>query len=270
MSLSDGSALGRSASTESLSLIDHIFIIRTLLLRDLRLKYLSHPAGIFLEFLRPTLVCGLHYFVFWATGRVFAASIPLEQFIWGGFMIWFIFSTVTAMLHSGRVSMKLPFPGVSAMHVRIAVCIWPVIIFTCFTYISVALMKIFGDNIDFPNIPLSAVLILLTAAIGFGWGLLIEGLGRMVPLIEPVTHFIPWLLFLSSGIYFSTANLPPQILIVDLYNPMLHLLEFERYAFDPGYPVFLVNLTYPAICAAVLLLLGLALNRHIRRVPLHT
>jgi capsular polysaccharide transport system permease protein len=185
-------------------------------------------------------------------------------------MIWFIFSTITAVLHSARVGMKVPFPGVSTMHVRIALCIWPVIIFTCFTYISVAMMKIFGDNIDLPNVPLSALLILLTAAIGFGWGLLIEGVGRMFPLVEPVTHFIPWLLFLSSGIYFSTATLPPEVLMVDLYNPVLHLLEFERSAFDPGYPIALVNLTYPTFCAGVFVLLGLTLNRYIRRVPLHT
>jgi capsular polysaccharide transport system permease protein len=269
VSVSDGSLLGRSGSTGSVTLVDHIFIIRALLLRDLRLKYLSQPAGIFLEFLRPTLVCVLHYVVFLATGRPMAANIRLEQFIWGGFTIWLIFSTIAAMLHSARVGMKPPFPGATTMHMRMALAIWPVIVFTSFTYISVGLMIVFGDGIKFPDIPLTALLIFLTLAIAFGWGLLIEGIGRLVPLIAPITHFIPWLLFLSSGIYFSTATIPPQILAVDLFNPVLHLVEFERYAFDPGYPVYMVNLTYPALCAAILPLLGLALNRHIRRVQWH-
>jgi ABC-type polysaccharide/polyol phosphate export permease len=111
---------------------------------------------------------------------------------------------------------------------------------------------------------LTAYLVLLTAMIGLGFGLLSEAICRVVPILQPFFHLFPWLIFLSSGIYFSIVNVPEQLAIVDVYNPVLHLVEYERYAFDPGYPIGLVSLWYPAACAAGLLLLGLAMNRHFR------
>ena len=124
MSLVGGSSLGEAGLRQSMSIADHIFIIRALLLRDLRLKYFNRPSGFFLEFLRPTLVCVLHYFVFWAMGRPMPANISLEQFVWGGFTIWFVFSQIAGALHSPRFSNRHPFPGVSAMHMRVAASIW--------------------------------------------------------------------------------------------------------------------------------------------------
>jgi ABC-type polysaccharide/polyol phosphate export permease len=41
------------------------------------------------------------------------------------------------------------------------------------------------------------------------------------------------------------------------FNPLLHLVEYERYAFDPGYPIALVNLGYPTVFAMSLIMLAL-------------
>jgi capsular polysaccharide transport system permease protein len=265
VSLSDDIFLGSLRSGRSISIVDHIFIVRALVLRDLRLKYMSRPMGFFLEFLRPTLVDGLHLLVFSVMGRPMAANIPLEQFIWAGFMIWFIFSTIANGLLAPRT--RPPLPNVSAMHMRLATATWPIIFFTFYTYFSVALMMLFGDNIQFPDVPLTALVVLITASLAFGWGLAIEGLERMVPLIQPLVHFIPWLLYLTAGIYFSLPEVPPEIAAFDLINPVLHLLEYERHAFDPGYPVSEVSLLYPSLLAAGFLMVGVTLNRRLRRTP---
>jgi capsular polysaccharide transport system permease protein len=98
----------------------------------------------------------------------------------------------------------------------------------------------------------------------FGWGLAGEALCRAMPVLEPIFHFLPWLVFLTSGVYFSFESVPLPMAMVDIYNPVLHLTEFQRYAFDPGYPIRFLSLSYPAVCAAAFLGVGLVMNRYFR------
>jgi capsular polysaccharide transport system permease protein len=246
-------------------LIDHFLIVRALILLNLRSKHFANQAGILMEFLRPTVVCILHYVLFLVLNKTFPPGIKMEQVVWAAFTIWFTVSQIyMALLPHRRTAHTLRFPGVSAMHMRLALCAWPVILYATFCYGSVFVMIIFGDNIAVPNVPLTAFIMLLSAMLGFGWGLLGEGICRAVPALDPVFHVLPWLVFISCGIYFSIATTPQILASIFVYNPVLHLVEYERYAFEPGYPVTLVNLWYPAACAAGLLLVGLALNRRLR------
>jgi ABC-type polysaccharide/polyol phosphate export permease len=248
----------------STGIVGHILIIRALLLRNLRLRYQNRPAGLFAEFVRPAVVCILHYFTFWAINKKMPPGVSLEQFIWAAFLVWFAFSQIYFNLERTRSSGSANFPGVSAMHLRLAICAWSLTVNAVFTCVSVLLMMVFGDNIAFPDVPLTAFVLLLTAMLGLGLGMLSEAVCRVVPFLELFFHLFPWLIFLSSGIYFSVVNVPRQLAVVDLYNPVLHLVEYERYAFDSGYPITLVSLWYPTACATGFLLLGLALNRRLR------
>jgi ABC-type polysaccharide/polyol phosphate export permease len=230
-------------STRPVYLTDHIFIIRALILRNIRLKYFRRPAGFFLEFLQPTLVCILHYFIFGLINKAMPPGVSLEQFIWGSFPIWFIFSHIYFVLEKARPSARPPFPGVTAMHMRLAICAWPVIANATFCFVSVFLMNVFGDHVPIPDVPLTALIMMITAMIAFGFGLTCEGITRVVPIIGPIIHFLPWLVFLTCGIYFSIVSLPPEMEFIGSYNPILNLIEYERHAFNPGYPVFLVTLS---------------------------
>jgi ABC-type polysaccharide/polyol phosphate export permease len=251
-------------ATRSTGIVDQILIIRALLLRNLRLRYLNHPTGLFADFLRPAVVCIFHYFTFWAMNKKMPPGVSLEQFIWGAFLVWFTFSQIYFTLERARSRGTPRFPGVTAMHMRLAICAWSLTANVIFAYVSVLLMMVFGDNIALPDVPLTAFILLLTAMLGLGFGMLSEAICRVVPFLELFFHLFPWLIFLSSGIYFSIVNAPRQLAVVDLYNPVLHLVEYERYAFAPGYPITLVSLWYPAACATGVLLVGLALNRRLR------
>jgi capsular polysaccharide transport system permease protein len=216
------------------------------------------------EFLRPAIACVVHYFVFWALNKLMPPGVSLEQFIWAAFVVWFtLIQTYQGLQQPNRTNAP-PFPGVSRMHMRLAICAWAVLANATFCYVSVFIMMIFGDNIGIPNIPLTALILLIAAAMGFGIGLLVEAICRVVPLLDPVFHLMPYIMFISAGIYFSTATEPPVMAAIFVYSPILHLIEYERYAFNPGYPVGFVSLTYPAFCAAALLVLGLTANRRFR------
>ena len=69
---------------------------------------------------------------------------------------------------------------------------------------------------------------------------------------------------MTAGLYFSLSLTPPEIAAWFWYNPLIHLLDYERHAFDPGYPVALLDLRYPAVVAAGTLLFGLLVHRGTR------
>jgi ABC-type polysaccharide/polyol phosphate export permease len=49
------------------------------------------------------------------------------------------------------------------------------------------------------------------------------------------------------------------------YNPLIHLAEYQRHAFDTGYPVFYARLWYPTLVLLGLLFFGLAADRALAR-----
>jgi ABC-type polysaccharide/polyol phosphate export permease len=190
--------------------------------------------------------------------------IPVESFVWAAFTVWFTFGGIWQPVKSTRTMPPVPYPGVSAMHHRIALAVWPLVLNATFCYVSVALMIIFGDNVSLPNIPLTALILVITAALSLGLGLVIGALCQAVPLIEPVAHILPYIMLLGSGLYFSITDIPRFMQEIMIWSPVLHLVEYERHAFDSGYPIGLVSLWYPTFWAAGLLIVGLAMTKRFR------
>jgi ABC-type polysaccharide/polyol phosphate export permease len=252
-------------SARPVYLIDHILIIRALILRNLRLKHGHRPMGFFAEFLRPTVIDVTHYYIFSAMGKPMPGGIPVEEFVWAGFAVWMTFTGIWMPIKGSRAAPAVPFPGVSAMHMRIAICAWPVMINSVFVYGSFALMMLFGDNnIVFPNVPLFGLILVITAVFGMGMGLVIGAACRVAPMIDPFLHILPWFMLIGSGIYGSITSSPRYLQEILVWSPPLHLVEYARYAFDPGYPTSLVNLWYPSLWAIGLMLLGLSLTKRYR------
>jgi len=245
-------------------LTDHILIIRALILRTLRLKYRGRPAGFMMEFLRPTVMNVMHYFIFAALGKPMPANIPVEEFVWAGFAVWLTFTGIWGAIKTSKSTPTVPFPGVSAMHVRLAICAWPIIINVLFLYGSFFIMRLFGDNVSYPNMLMLGLILMITAMLALGFGLVVGALCRIAPVVEPFLHILPWFLLLGSGVYGSITTSPPFLQDVLVWSPPMHLTEYARYAVDPGYPVMLVNLWYPAGWAIALTLLGLAMTKRFR------
>ena len=255
---------GRRNLHRPVYLSDHIAIIRALILRALRVKYADRPAGFLLEFLRPIIIDVTHYYIFEALGKPMPGGIPVEEFVWAGFAVWLSFTAIWMPIKNSKSFPIVPYPGVSAMHVRIAICTWPILINAVFLYASFFVLKTFGDDVTYPNMLLIGYVLIVTAVMGMGLGLVMGAISRITPLIDPFLHILPWFLLMGSGIYGSITSSPPYLQKILVWSPPIHLTEYARYAFDPGYPVTLVNLWYPSLWAVGLLLLGLAMAKRFR------
>jgi capsular polysaccharide transport system permease protein len=260
--------IGRFGASSRLGLIDHLFILRALILRDLRLKH-NHGLGFLVDYLRPIAVIVAHYYFFLVIRKPMPGNVPLEIYCIGGFSVWYAFYyTCYAALAAEKTRMvgALLISGVTPMHLRLAKSAWPLLFYLSFCIFCVIALDLYGDDVGLPNIPLTVLVFLLAGAMGFGLGLLLEALSRFLPIVKSLKFILLWALFITCGIYFSISQIQPILAEIFWYNPLLHLVEYERQALYPGYPTVLVTLLYPAGIAGVLLFLGLAINRCARQL----
>lgn len=247
-------------------LLDHLFILRALILRYLRLKYRDNHFGVMMEFFRITVVVVCHYFAFWVRNKRMPADIPIEAFVINSFAVWYALKDAWKAADGGW---RLPqgqalLPGVTPMHMRLARAGWGCLKALTFCLAAPVLLDLFGDRLDFPNVPLTVVIFLIATAIGFGCGMIVEGLSHLWPASHMVSHVVLWVLYMTGGHYTSIVYLSWVIERVFWFNPLLQLTEYQRNAAFPGYPIGLVGLSYPALCVAVSLPIGLMLHRWLR------
>lgn len=247
-------------------LLDHLFILRALILRYLRLKYRDNHFGVMMEFFRITVVVVCHYFAFWVRNKRMPADIPIETFVISSFAVWYALKDAWKATDGGW---RLPqgqalMPGVTPMHMRLAKAGWGFLKALSFCLAAPVLLNLFGDRLDFPNVPLTVLIFLIATGIGFGCGMIVEALSHVWPASHLVSHVVLWLIYMTGGHYVSIVYLPWVTEQVFWFNPLLQLTEYQRNAAFPGYPIGLVGLLYPALFAAATLPIGLMLQRWLR------
>ncbi len=72
--------------------VDHVLIVRALILRDLRLRHRDNSLGVLLELVRPAVVVFVHYWLFYLLHKPMPGQIPIEVYVLAGFSVWFAFN----------------------------------------------------------------------------------------------------------------------------------------------------------------------------------
>ena len=137
-----------------------------------------------------------------------------------------------------------------------------------FCLLALVPLNIYGGRLPLPDVPTTFLIFGIAGGLGFGVGLTLDGIGSVVPLVKTAEKILTWALFVTSGLYFSLGTIPPIVADYFWYSPLIHLIEYERHAFDPGYPIALLDLRYPAVVMMVALTLGLLIYRRFR-CPAH-
>jgi capsular polysaccharide transport system permease protein len=243
-------------------LLDDIAALRMVTLQTLKTKYMRNPMGLLLEFLQPVVICTAHCNFFELTGR----PVPGNQYVTftlGGFTIWFCFIGCyrqTIKLASRGYGV-LALPGVTPMHLCLSTAIWSYFVYFTFAMLVSYPCRLLGLHVMPPDLGLTMMTYGISAAMGFGFGLMVWALAEVIPALGPFIKLFKWAIFVTSGIYDSIVTMSPVIAPYIWYNPLIHLAEYQRLAFYPGYPVYLVSLWYPFYWAVGLVTCGLLCNR---------
>jgi capsular polysaccharide transport system permease protein len=240
-------------------------IMRALILRSLRVRHTGNPLGIFVEVFRPLAICTAHYFYFSLMQR----DVPGFQyaiFTIGGFSVWFTFQAANRATEGGKYPAgSHNIPGITRMHLRVAGALWAFILYLFFAYAVVYPLQLLGQPVKAPDLGLSLIDYGLAALLGFSYGLVCAAICEVVPALKPVVKLMEWAVFISSGVYDSLLTIPVPVAKYIQYNPLIDLAEYQRHAYYPGYPIFMVTLTYPAVWAIGLAFFGLVANRALGR-----
>ena len=255
-----------SAATRRFNaLAEDWLIIRSLILRSLRVRHTGNPLGIFVEVFRPMVICTAHYFYF----SVMQRDVPGYQyaiFTLGGFSVWFTFQAANRATDGAKYPAgSHNIPGITPMHLRVAGALWAFILYLFFAYAVVYPLQLLGQPVKAPELGLSIIDYGLAASLGFGYGLVCAAISQVVPPLKPVIKLLEWAVFISSGVYDSLLTIPVPVAKYIQYNPLIDLAEYQRHAYYAGYPIFMVTLIYPAIWASGLVFSGLAINRVLSR-----
>ncbi|HSC19630.1 MAG TPA: hypothetical protein VLC74_12010 [Rhizomicrobium sp.] len=102
--------------------------------------------------------------------------------------------------------------------------------------------------------------------LGMSTAFALSGLYRVFPGIKGFTGYVIWGLRMISGYVFCAAQVPMQYWPYLTWNPLLHVTELTRSGWFESYVSPIANPSFIAECILGMTLLGLSVERFMRRV----
>jgi len=243
-------------------------VITALIFREILAQYGATKVGYLWAIVLPmsqTLVMSL---IFWSIGRgdIFGGGFGnITLFIATGFLPLNIFTGLSNQIMQSNVAnnalfgypLVLPF---DAMLARL-------ILNTITTLVSFFATLLLLYQLDYWNPEIDSILrtmgaVAVCVLLGFGMGLINAYLVLFFPSYPNVYSILTRPLMFMSGVFFLASDqLPPAILNVLYYNPLLHCTEWLRSAFYNNWESKFTDFNYLFSFTALILFLGLLTQR---------
>lgn len=242
-------------------------VIHALCLRETRTRFGQHRMGFMWALIEPTLFILSFYLVFKVAGREAPVGMTLFSFVATGVIPFLIFTnTVTQVSQAINANKALLFyPQVNPLDVVLARVFLEFV-----THIGVFIILMGGESLYLQQWTISDPLLiafgfLLASLLGGGLGLIFCGLGQFSNAIDRAQGTLMRPFFWVSGIFFTAAGLPPAVRESLLYNPTLQVAELIRAGYFERYDDRYADCGYILMWSVALLIVGLALERVVRR-----
>lgn len=262
-----GVGRARQLISDREALANHFRTVHALLLREVRGRFARKKLGYLWALIEPTLHVLVFYLIFSTVGRRGVEGMSLLLFLSTGVLTYgFMGNTLqTTMSAVDANKPLLAHPNVKIFDV---ICARVLLQFsTSFLVFLIFILAIWsgGERVRIEN-PIEVVycLIMLTMA-GVGLGLIVNAFTPVMRSLPTVFGQFMRIMFFSSGVFFTITDLPRKLQEYLLYNPFLHLIDIVRFNFNPRLAVAAVNLNYPTLVIATLLLIGLVSHLAMRR-----
>jgi capsular polysaccharide transport system permease protein len=245
-------------------------VVYALMLRETKTRYGRLQIGYLWAFLEPIMIVAVLGLIFTYMRMRHSMGLPLIQFLMTGYISFMLFRDVLlqTMLAIRPNLQLLYFPQVQLFDLGAArallelstfLIVFPILtLLIAFTEVEVV------AAVDDPLRMLLATCMIVAFAYGVG-----TGLGALMPLfpslqvLVPTTYIRP--MFFLSGVFFTIEMIPENVRPYALLNPMMQLIELMRSAYFPQYESEYVD--YPYLIGIILttVLIGLLMQRALRR-----
>lgn len=195
-----------------------------------------------------------------------AQDMPYAFFLLNGMIILqLLVGPMTAAM--GAISSNqglLVFPKVQPLDLLLARFVFEFLSAT-FSFVVFCLIGMWvGVTLSLGYLHILLGCFVLTWLLGCGLGLILAVAYAYFESADKIYAFIRRPLIFVSCVLYPLYGLPNAAKEFVLHNPLVHTIETSRKALFPLYHVTDVNLFYPAVCAIVVLAIGVPLFHHHR------
>jgi len=246
-------------------------VVFALMMRELKTRFGGHWTGVFWMFGQP--LAELMMFLWMNTairGRIVRDGYDYVVFLLAGATGFRMFRALWNQLSRAAGANKglFGFKQVKPMDAYIARAgLYVVLEIAIFLMSGLVLARMgYGPMIPADILAFMGV-IGVFVLFGVSMGIVFSVLLDVAPRLDTITQVLTMPLMIVSGVIFKLDQLPPEVIQMLLYNPLLHLVELSRVAYLPSFtPLPGVNLAYPGMWTICTLTLAMMLYRWRRRM----
>ena len=245
-----------------------IRVIKALLYREILAQYGATKMGYLWAIVLPMSQTFILAVIFWGIGRadIFGTDFgSITLFIATGFLSLNLFTGISNQVMNSNNANKALFgyPLVLPFDAMLA----RVILSTTTTLVSFAATLLLLNQLDFWDPEIDSILrfmgvVSVTALLGLGVGLINSYLVLYFPSFTNIYSIMTRpLLFMSGVFYLASDQLPPTVLNIIYYNPILHCTEWLRSAFYNEWESKFIDYSYLIPFTVITLFIGLLTQR---------
>lgn len=242
-------------------------VLFALMLREFRTRAGRMWTGLAWTLAEPLLHVLLIVTLFGSLRHIASPTMPFFLFLFSGLMPFLLFRSLAQRLAEAIDTNRglFAYRQVKPIDTVIARALVEGVIWLG-VLVAMVVIFVWSGLPALPARPLElAGTIAIAAATGFGMGLSVAVLANDQPRARSLVRMVYFPLYFASGVVFSIGSLPEAWQGWLLLNPLLHVVELSRHAFEPAHRMLPgVQAGYPAAFALVLVAASLALYRRDR------
>lgn len=238
-------------------------VISALTLRETKTRYSNNRLGFFWALIEPFAHVIVFIGIFSAIGRTVPIGDSMGLFILTGIIPWQLYSNTVSNIMRSLNSNKalLGYPQIMPLDIVISRIIIEASTLLVVFLIFLAGFSHLGFKIEISNFlqMFGAYILLLLLATGVG--LINISIIGIFPSYENIYSAFSRPLYFISGVFFTADMLAPEVYEAIDFNPLIHLIEWFRSGFYPGYQSDLYHPEYAVAVCFIVFTLGLTVER---------
>lgn len=242
---------------------DHFIIIKSLVTKDLKLKYKNSILGYFWSLLHPVIYIAIFYVVF---SKAFPSVENYALYIISGILFWTFFSTGTSQMTSSIVSgasilKSIYIPG---YFFTLSLLISALINFLLSLIPFIFLMFFLGAKFQFSLICVLPI-ILLFSIFTYGFGLMLASLNVFYRDVNMIWLSFSPAIFYATPVAYVIDIVPEKWIFLFKLNPLVQFLEAVHHVIYNGLWLTWTELAILSAWALVSIFVGSSIYKKLEK-----
>ena len=242
---------------------ESVIILKSLVIKDLKLKYKNSILGYFWSLLHPIIYIAIFYVVF---SNAFPTVENYALYVISGILFWTFFSTgtsqmTTSIVGSAHILKSVFIPG---YFFPLSLLMSALVNFILSLIPFILIMILLGAKIDF-NLLCVIPIILLFTAFTYGFGLLLASLNVFYRDVNMIWMSFSPAIFYATPVAYVIDIVPEKWLFIYKLNPITQFMEAAHHVVYDGLWLTWKELGILISLTAVSLYIGISMYKKLEK-----